>query len=163
MIYKNFLDFIKALPEQGALVSLDYGIKRIGVAVCDPDRSLVTPLFTLHRKRFDLDLKILDKTITERSICGIVIGLPLNMDGSSGPRVQSTRAYARNLSKTLVDIPIGFYDERLSSFEAQDLMIQAGTKRTRHADYIDALAAAVILENVVHSRYRTAVYKNTHV
>ena len=110
MIHDAFEDFAAALPQMTALVGLDFGEKTIGVAVSDRIGAVATPLETIRRKKFTLDSNRLLEIISGRDINGIILGLPRNMDGSEGPRCQSTRAFARNLSR-VTDLPIGFWDE----------------------------------------------------
>jgi len=121
------------LPPRGALVGLDLGTKTIGVAVSDPDRKLATGVTTIARTNFTADAKALLALTAERSAVGFVLGLPINMDGSEGPRAQSTRAFARNFAK-LTELPIALWDERLS---------------TRRAAVIDQHAAAFILQGAL--------------
>ena len=122
MIQDVFEDFAAALPPMQALMGLDLGEKTIGVAVSDRMRGVASPLETVRRKKFKLDSARLLEIAADRGIGGIVLGLPMNMDGSEGPRCQSTRAFARNLSQ-LTDIPIGFWDERLSTVAAEKALL----------------------------------------
>ncbi len=131
-----------------ALIGLDLGEKTIGVAVTDSFLSVATPLETVRRKKFGVDAARLIDIITDRRIGGLILGLPRNMDGSEGPRCQSTRAFARNLEK-LVDLPIGFWDERLSTVAAEKALLEADTSRKRRAEVIDHVAAAYILQGVL--------------
>src|SRR5271163_2308008 len=110
------------LPERGALIGLDLGSKTIGVAVSDPDRRVAAPVETIARRQFELD--------AERRAAGIVLGLPINMDGSEGPRAQSTRAFARNLSRLTV-LPIALWDERLSTAAVERTLIEADASRAK--------------------------------
>lgn len=139
---------IDTLPAEGALLALDPGARRIGVAVCDPRRTLASPLETITRGRFTADAARIFALFDEWGCTAIIIGLPLNTDGSEGPRAQSARALARNLMK-LRDIPIALQDERFSSQAADEAMAEAGVKRAKRAAQRDARAAAVILENVL--------------
>ncbi|HBR37227.1 MAG TPA: Holliday junction resolvase RuvX, partial [Sulfitobacter pontiacus] len=118
MIYDDITDFAAALPPMQALIGLDLGEKTIGVAVSDSFLSIATPLETVRRKKFGVDAARLSEIIAARGIGGVVLGLPRNMDGSEGARCQSTRAFARNFDR-LGDIPIGFWDERLSTVAAE--------------------------------------------
>jgi putative Holliday junction resolvase len=106
-----------ALPEGGGLIGLDLGTQTIGTAFCDPDWRIASPGKTIKRGKFSVDKVLIEELIAERSIKGIVIGLPLNMDGTSGPRAQSSRAYARNLS--VLGLPILMWDERWSTTSAE--------------------------------------------
>ncbi|MGH1465836.1 MAG: Holliday junction resolvase RuvX [Cognatishimia sp.] len=135
-------------PQMQALMGLDLGTKTIGVAVSDSFQSVATPLETVRRKKFGLDAARLIELIKERSIAGIVLGLPLNMDGSEGPRVQSTRAFARNFAK-LSPLPILFWDERLSTVAAERALLEADASRKRRSEVIDHVAAAYILQGAL--------------
>jgi putative Holliday junction resolvase len=148
MIYDMIEDFAKALPPMRALAGLDLGTKTIGVAVSDNFLTVATPLETVKRKKFGVDAARLLDIATERNLGGIILGLPRNMDGSEGPRCQSTRAFARNLSR-LTDLPIGFWDERLSTVAAERALLEADTSRARRAEVIDHVAAGYILQGVM--------------
>lgn len=136
------------LPARGALIGLDLGTKTIGVAASDPDRRLATGVTTLARKAFTADAAKLLALAAERRAVAIVLGLPINMDGSEGPRAQSTRAFARNLSK-LTDLRIGLWDERLSTAAVERGLIEADMSRARRAEVIDQHAAAFILQGAL--------------
>lgn len=140
--------FLAALPAQGPLAGLDLGEKTIGVAVSDLRRSVATPLETVRRKKFTLDAARLIEIAAARGLAGFVLGLPLNMDGSEGPRCQSTRAFARNLSG-LTDLPIGFWDERLSTVAAERALLAFDTSRAKRAQVIDHVAAGFILQGLL--------------
>lgn len=133
------------LPPTGKLLGLDLGTRTIGVAVSDGMRYSATPLETIKRTKFTADAERLLELIAENAAVGIVIGLPLNMDGSEGPRVQSTRAFVRNLSQK-TPLPIAFWDERLSTAAVQRMLIEADTRRDRRAEVVDKLAASYILQ-----------------
>ena len=134
-----------ALPPTGKLLGLDLGTKTIGVAVSDGVRYTATPLETIARSKFTADAARLLQLVDENAAVAFVIGLPLNMDGSEGPRAQSTRAFARNLAqKTL--LPILFWDERLSTSAVTRMLIEADTRRDRRAEVVDKLAASYILQ-----------------
>ncbi|AXX97515.1 Holliday junction resolvase RuvX [Profundibacter amoris] len=148
MIYDAIEDFAAALPPMRALAGLDLGTKTIGVAVSDNFLTVATPLETVKRKKFGVDAARLLEIATERNLGGFVLGLPRNMDGSEGPRCQSTRAFARNLSR-LTDLPIGFWDERLSTVAAERALLEADTSRARRAEVIDHVAAGYILQGVM--------------
>jgi putative Holliday junction resolvase len=141
-------DFAAALPRAGAVMGLDLGTRTIGVAVSDGLRSVATPLETVKRSKFTLDAARLMEIAAGRGITGIVLGLPRNMDGSEGPRAQSTRAFARNLAR-LTDLPLAFWDERLSTVAAERALLEADTSRRRRAEVIDHVAAAVILQGLL--------------
>ncbi|WP_170337969.1 Holliday junction resolvase RuvX [Ruegeria arenilitoris] len=148
MIQDVFDDFAAALPPMQALMGLDLGEKTIGVAVSDRMRGVASPLETVRRKKFKLDSARILEIAADREIVGIVLGLPMNMDGSEGPRCQSTRAFARNLSQ-LTDIPIGFWDERLSTVAAEKALLEADTTRKRRGQVIDHVAAGYILQGAL--------------
>lgn len=148
MIHDAIEDFTAALAPGRALAGLDLGDKTIGVAVSDTMRQVATPLETIRRKKFTQDAEALLAILTARAIGGIVIGLPRNMDGSEGARCQSTRAFARNLAR-LTDLPIGFWDERLSTIAAERALIEADTSRKRRAEVIDHVAAGFILQGAL--------------
>ena len=144
-VYAESLDLVAALPPQGALAGLDLGEKTIGVAVSDLRRSVATPLETVKRVKFTQDAARLLEIARTRGLAGLVLGLPLNMDGTEGPRCQSTRAFARNLAG-LTDLPIGFWDERLSTVAAERALLDFDTSRARRAQVIDHVAAGFILQ-----------------
>ena len=136
------------LPKRGGLVGLDLGTKTIGVAVSDPDRKLATGVETIARKSFTADASRLLEIAAERTAVGYVLGLPVNMDGSEGPRAQSTRAFARNLAK-LTNLPIVFWDERMSTMAVERELIAADVSRKKRAEVIDQHAAAYILQGAL--------------
>lgn len=148
MILEDIKDFASAVPAMQALVGLDLGDKTIGVAVSDRMLSVATPLETIRRKKFGVDAARLLEIVAEREIAGIILGLPFNMDGSEGPRCQKTRAFARNLSR-LTELPIGFWDERLSTVAAERALLEADTSRKRRGEVIDHVAAGFILQGVL--------------
>lgn len=148
MICESMEDFAPLLPAFGAIAGLDLGTKTIGVSVSDSLRSVATPLSTIRREKFTLDVAQLLKITDAREIKGIVLGLPMNMDGSEGPRCQSTRAFARNLEK-LTPLPITFWDERLSTVAAERAMLEADMSRKRRAEVIDHVAAGYILQGAL--------------
>lgn len=136
------------LPPRGALVGLDLGTKTIGVAVSDPDRRLATPVTTVLRQRFNADAERLLALAAERHAVGFVLGLPINMDGTEGPRAQSTRAFARNFAR-LTELPIALWDERLSTAAVERALIEADASRARRKAVIDQHAAAYILQGAL--------------
>lgn len=148
MIHEEMVDFITALPRVGGLVGLDLGTKTIGIAVSDGLRQVATPLTVIKRKKFTLDAEALLAIVTERGLTGIVLGLPRNMDGSEGARAQSTRAFARNLTR-LTELPIGYWDERLSTVAAERALLEGDTSRKRRAEVIDQVAAGYILQGAL--------------
>jgi len=148
LIFNSIEELAGTLPRAGALMGLDLGEKTIGVAVSDGLRSVATPLETVKRRKFGLDAARLLEIIAGRALEGIILGLPRNMDGSEGPRCQSTRAFARNLS-ALTPLPISFWDERLSTVAAERALLEADTTRKRRAEVIDHIAASYILQGVL--------------
>ena len=136
------------LPVRGALIGLDLGTKTIGVAASDPERKLATGIETIARKAFTADAQRVLMLAAERSAVGFVLGLPINMDGSEGPRAQSTRAFARNLGK-LTELPIALWDERLSTAAVERELIAADVSRVKRAAVIDQHAAAFILQGAL--------------
>ena len=135
-------------PPRGALIGIDLGTKTIGIAVSDPDRKLAAGVETIARKDFTADAKRLLHLAAERRTVGFVLGLPINMDGSEGPRAQSTRAFARNLAK-LTELPIALWDERLSTAAVERELIGADASRAGRAAIIDQHAAAYILQGAL--------------
>jgi putative Holliday junction resolvase len=145
------LDLVEAaglLPARGALIGLDLGTKTIGVATSDPDRRLATGVETIARTAFKSDAARLLALAAERQAIGFVLGLPINMDGSEGPRAQSARAFARNLAR-LTELPIALWDERLSTAAVERELIAADASRAKRAAVIDQHAAAFILQGAL--------------
>ena len=140
--------FAAAAPPGRALLGLDLGTKTIGLALSDRLWSAATPQKTLRRRKFGEDAAALLDFAAAHEVGGLLLGLPLNMDGSEGPRAQSTRAFARNLAP-LTDLPIGFWDERLSTLAAERALLEADTSRKRRAEVIDHVAAAYILQGAL--------------
>jgi len=139
------------IPTTGALIGLDLGTKTIGIAISDGTQMIASPVETIARKKFKLDAERLLKLIADNHIVGIVLGLPRNMDGSEGPRCQSTRAFAKNV-ETLTDVPITFWDERLSTAAVERTLLEADASRKRRGEVIDKMAAAYILQGFLDSR-----------
>ncbi len=148
MIIETIEAFATALPPRRALMGLDLGTKTIGVAVSDVRLGIATPILTVKRKKFGTDAEALLAIMAERAIGGVVLGLPRNMDGSEGPRAQSTRAFARNFAR-LCDLPITYWDERLSTVAAERALLEADTSRARRAEVIDHVAAGYILQGAL--------------
>jgi putative Holliday junction resolvase len=136
------------LPARGALIGLDLGTKTIGVAVSDPDRRVAAPVETITRKRFSSDAERILALAAERRSVGYVLGLPVNMDGSEGPRAQATRAFARNLAN-LTELPIALWDERLSTAAVERALIAADASRAKRKAVIDQHAATYILQGAL--------------
>ncbi|MGI9509159.1 MAG: Holliday junction resolvase RuvX [Geminicoccaceae bacterium] len=139
--------------ERRSLLALDVSKKVIGLAGSDPDWRLATPIVTLRRSGLERDLKALGRWIEERNAGALIIGLPLNMDGSEGPRCQSVRQFAKDVDRAL-DLPIFLFDERLTTFEAGERADEMGLKGKKRADMLDALAACLILEDAVNALER---------
>ncbi len=137
-----------AFGASGALFGLDLGEKTIGVAVCDPARMVAAPVETIRRKKFTADAERLAALAAERNVVGVIIGLPLNMDGTEGPRAQSARAFARNLARILL-LPVAFWDERLSTVAMERDLIALNTSRAKRAEKIDEMAATFILQGAI--------------
>jgi putative holliday junction resolvase len=136
------------LPARGALIGLDLGTKTIGVAASDPDRRVAAGVETVARTRFPADAGRLLALAAERKAAGFVLGLPINMDGSEGPRAQSTRAFARNMAR-LTELPIALWDERLSTAAAERELIAADASRAKRKAVIDQHAAIYILQGAL--------------
>jgi putative holliday junction resolvase len=141
-------EFVPALPPNRAVVGLDLGDKTIGVALSDLRRQVATPVEVIRREKFTLDAGRLLALLEARGAVGIVLGLPLNMDGTAGPRVQATQAFARNLEK-LTALPICYWDERLSTVAAERALLEADTSRKRRKEVIDQVAAGYILQGAL--------------
>jgi putative holliday junction resolvase len=141
-------EFLAALPPMRAIAGLDLGEKTIGVALSDLRRQVATPVEVIRREKFTVDAGKLLALLEARGAAGIVLGLPLNMDGSSGPRVQATQAFARNLEK-LTALPIAYWDERLSTVAAERALLEADTSRKRRKEVIDQVAAGYILQGAL--------------
>ncbi|MBW7056004.1 Holliday junction resolvase RuvX [Paracoccus bogoriensis] len=148
MIHEEITEFAAALPRHGGLAGLDLGTRTIGVAVSDGLRQVASPLMVIRRTKFTQDAAQLLKLVQERALAGLILGLPRNMDGSEGPRAQSTRAFARNLS-ALTPLPIGYWDERLSTVAAERALLEDDTSRKRRAEVIDQVAAGYILQGAL--------------
>ena len=144
------------LPERGALIGLDLGAKTIGVAASDPERRLAAGVETIARKAFSTDATRLLALAAERRAAGFVLGLPLNMDGTEGPRAQSARAFARNLAQR-TDLPIGLWDERLSTAAVERELIAADASRKKRKAVIDQHAAVFILQGALDRLRRGVV------
>jgi putative pre-16S rRNA nuclease len=147
LITGSAAEFASALPNGGKIAGLDVGTKTIGLAVCDAGWHFAGPAETIRRSKFTQDLKALETFIAHENIVGLVVGLPLNMDGSDSPRTQSVRAFARNLSP--LQLPLLLWDERWSTQAVERAMISADVSRARRAEKVDALAAAHILQGAI--------------
>ena len=144
----SLADAVAVLPPRGVLIGLDLGSKTIGVAASDPDRRVAAPVETISRQRFNLDAQRILDLAAERRAAGLVLGLPINMDGSEGPRAQATRAFARNLAR-LTELPIALWDERLSTAAVERALIAANASRAKRKNVIDQHAAAYILQGAL--------------
>ena len=146
------------LPRQTRLLGLDIGEKTIGLAVSDSGQSVASPLETIRRSKFAKDMERLKEIIAERKVGALVLGLPINMDGSEGPRCQSVRQFARNLESLAgIALPLTFWDERLSTRAVERFLIdEQDMTRMRRAEVIDKLAAAYILQGALDARQRQA-------
>jgi putative Holliday junction resolvase len=147
-LLEDAASLLPLLPPEGALMALDLGEKTVGIAVSDTRRTVASPLSTLRRTKFTADAQALLALAAGRDIAALILGLPRNMDGSEGPRCQSTRAFARNLSR-LTALPVLFQDERLTTVAAERLLIAADTSRKRRAEVIDHVAASFILQSAL--------------
>ena len=148
MILDDVAEFNAALTPMRPIIGLDLGTVTIGLAVSDTFLGVASPLETIRRKKFRLDAARLLNVMEKRQICGLVLGLPRNMDGSEGPRCQATRAFARNLEKLWAG-PITYWDERLSTVAAERVLLEADTSRKRRAEVIDHVAAGFILQGLL--------------
>ena len=143
------LEELSASLETGArLLGLDLGTKTIGLALSDVSRTVATPLETIRRTKFTHDIKLLLQLADEMDVFALIIGLPLNLNGSEGPRAQATRSFARNLAKH-TDLPLVLWDERLSTVAAERILLEADASRKRRAEVIDKMAAAFILQGAL--------------
>ncbi|WP_414902860.1 Holliday junction resolvase RuvX [Sphingomonas flavalba] len=138
--------FRAALPGAGRLIGLDVGTRTIGTALCDAGWTIASPALLVRRTKFSVDRAALEALMTEQLVAGIVIGLPLNLDGSDSPRTQSTRAFARNMSGAR---PILLWDERWSTQAVTRTLIEADASRARRAELVDKLAASYILQGAI--------------
>jgi putative Holliday junction resolvase len=141
-------DFSALLPQKGALLGLDLGTKTIGLAISDIGRQIASPLKTIARTKFTADAGALLAAAAEHQVTGLVLGLPLNMDGSEGPRVQATRAFVRSLAP-LSALPVLLWDERLSTAAVTRTLLDADASRKRRDALVDKMAAAFILQGAL--------------
>lgn len=145
MLIENQEKFAEILPKEGRLLGLDVGETTIGLALSDILRSIASPFSTIERKKFTKDVEQLKTIISAQKICGLVIGYPINMDGSLGGRTQSVRTFVSNISKQ-IELPMLLWDERLSTMAVEKMMIEADMSRKRRAELVDKLAASYILQ-----------------
>jgi putative Holliday junction resolvase len=147
MITDKLADFREALPERGRLIGLDAGTRTIGTAYCDSQWTIATPAELIRRGKFAADLARLKERVADQRLRGIVLGLPLNLDGSDSPRTQSVRAFARNLAP--LGLPLLLWDERWSTQAVTRTLIDADASRARRAELVDKMAAAYILQGAI--------------
>lgn len=153
MPIRNPADLLDSLAPRQRLMGLDVGEKTIGIAVSDASFAIASPVETLRRKKFAADVERLRTLVSENNVGGFVVGLPINMDGSEGPRCQSVRAFANNLLAR-IDLPLAFWDERLSTAAVTRTMLEADLSRARRAELVDKLAAAYILQGLLDHQKR---------
>ena len=159
MIRENINDLFNETQRIGPLLGIDLGEKRVGLSISDRTQSIASNYATLEKKKFSLFSLDLRAIIDKEIICGIVIGLPLNMDGSEGPKCQSTRQFAKNFSN-IVSLPITFWDERLTTVAAQKSLLSADLSRKKRKRVVDSVAAVLILQNLL-DRLKNIQQKNT--
>ena len=147
LVTEHAAEFRDALPDGGVLLGLDLGTKTIGTALCDAGWNFATAAKTLAKGKFARDRAALEEIVQARGVAGVVIGLPLNMDGSSGPRAQASRSFARNMG--CLGLPVLLWDERWSTTSAERDMIAQDTSRRKRAERIDSHAAAIILQGAI--------------
>lgn len=145
MLIKNQEDFAVSFSGDMRLLGLDVGETTIGLALSDVRRSIATPLFTIERRKFTKDIEQLSKIVAEHKVAGLIIGYPVNMDGSHGARTQSVRTFVSNISKHIA-LPMFLWDERFSTTIVEKMMIEADMSRARRAKLVDKLAASYILQ-----------------
>lgn len=148
MPIRNPTELVQSLPRNARLLGVDVGEKTLGLALSDTTLAIASPLQTLRRGRFSSDVETLKALIAKHAVGGIVVGLPINMDGSEGPRCQSVRAFAANLLAR-IDLPLAFWDERLSTVAVTRTMLEADLSRARRAKLVDKMAAAYILQGLL--------------
>ncbi|HMK40875.1 MAG TPA: Holliday junction resolvase RuvX [Methyloceanibacter sp.] len=146
------------LAPEARLLGLDVGTKTIGLALSDVTRSIATPYDTIRRTKFTIDAKALASIVDKMEVGALIIGLPINLDGSEGPRAQSTRAFARNLGKHIA-VPMAFWDERLSTAAVERHLIEADASRKRRAEVVDRMAAAYILQGALDRLKRASEHR----
>ncbi|MDC3085156.1 Holliday junction resolvase RuvX [Gammaproteobacteria bacterium] len=159
MIYKELIEAIKILESKKRLIGIDLGTKTIGLAISDPSMTIASPLETINRKKIKIDLERIQYLINEFDVHGIILGYPINMNYTAGPRTQSTMSFAREIEK-VIDIPIILWDERLSTSAAEKVLINADLTRKKRKLVIDKMAATYILQGAL-DRIRT--YRNDSI
>ena len=156
MICDDIESFAAILPRSGALAGLDLGTKTIGVAVSDGLRSVASPITVIRREKFTLDAQALLKIAADRALVGLVLGLPRNMDGSSGPMVDKVKAFGRQLAERKPELVLEYWDERLTTAAAQRVLVDADMSRSRRRKVVDKVAASLILQGYMDLRARRA-------
>ena len=146
MMINDSKQFREIIPPKSSILGIDLGKKRTGIAVSDISQKIASPFKVIENMKFNEVLKILKKIVTERDICAIIVGDPINMNGSIGPKSQSSRSFIKNLSKEL-DIPILLWDERLTTVSAERSLLEADIPRKKRQQVIDKIAASIILQN----------------
>ena len=146
MMINDSKQFREIIPFKSSILGIDLGKKRTGIAVSDINQKIASPLRVIENLKFKETLNILKEILTERDVCAIIVGDPINMDGSIGPKSQSSRSFIKNLSKDL-DIPILLWDERLSTVSAERSLLEADISRKKRQQVIDKIAASIILQN----------------
>lgn len=150
MLIETAGEFARQIPKESRILGLDVGDTTIGLALSDVLRSIASPLLTIDRSKFSKDAKQLQDIIAKHKVAGLVIGYPVNMDGSHGPRTQSTRTFVSNLSKQ-VQLPMLLWDERLTTMAVERAMLEADLSRQRRAQLVDKLAASYMLQGFLDS------------
>ncbi|MEQ8653453.1 MAG: Holliday junction resolvase RuvX [Kiloniellales bacterium] len=151
----NPVEALSILPARGRLLGLDLGSKTIGLALSDSLRTVASPLETIRRRKLFQDVERLQLLIADRQPVGLILGLPVNMDGSEGPRCQSTRQFARNIAERGIDLPVAFWDERLSTAAVERFLVEeADMTRARREEVVDRMAAAYILQGALDALSR---------
>jgi putative Holliday junction resolvase len=150
MLIASAAEFAAIIPAYARVLGLDAGETTIGLALSDATRSIASPLLTIERTKFTKDVAQLQKTIAEHKVAGLVIGYPVNMDGSLGPRTQSTRTLVANLGKSIA-LPMVLWDERMSTMAVERVMLEADLSRARRAQLVDKLAASYMLQGFLDS------------
>jgi putative Holliday junction resolvase len=153
MTIRKPADLLDGIARDGRVLGLDLGTKTIGLALSDAGRMIATPYETVKRTKLKADLARLNDIISKEGVAALVLGLPINMDGSEGPRCQATRQFADDLGK-LINLPLAFWDERLSTYAAEQILIEADLSRERRREVIDKVAAAVILQGCLDAMRR---------
>lgn len=150
MLIDSPREFSAALPLKSRLLGLDVGEKTIGLALSDDSRRIATPMETIRRTKFAQDAEALQRVIKDQNVGGLVVGYPINMDGSLGPRTQSMRSFVSNLGK-IIALPMLLWDERMSTMAVERAMLEADLSRQKRAERVDKLAAGYMLQGFLDS------------